>query len=87
MQIAADALGQPVHLLKGHPGSCLGAAYIAAFGVGAIDDWEGIARFVEPAGVVRPNDEHHERYDQLYGLYREIYDRLQPVYPKLAALT
>lgn len=87
MQIAADVLGQPIHLLKGHPGSCLGAAYIAAFGVGAIDDWEGISRFVKPAGIVEPNAGNGERYDDLYGLYREIYDRLQPVYPKLSALS
>ena len=87
MQIAADALGQPIHLLKGHPGSCLGAAYIAAFAVGAVSDWDGISRFVKPAGLIEPNAENRERYDALYGLYREIYRSLRPIYPKLAALT
>ena len=55
MQIAADALGRPIELLQGHPGSCLGAAYVAAVGVGALDDWDAITRFVRPAGVVEPD--------------------------------
>ncbi|MDH3660779.1 MAG: FGGY-family carbohydrate kinase [Alphaproteobacteria bacterium] len=86
MQIAADSLGLPVHLLKGHPGSCLGAAYIAAFAIGAVDDWDGISRFVTPADVVEPDTRHRARYDALYQAYRETYERLRPVYPKLADL-
>lgn len=84
-QIAADVLGQPVHLLRGHPGSCLGAAYVAAVGVGAVADWDGIARFVEAAGVVEPDPAHRTIYAEHYALYREIYDRLKPLYPRLAA--
>ena len=86
MQIAADSLGLPVHLLQGHPGSCLGAAYIAAFAIGAVDDWDGISRFVKPAGTVEPNTEHRERYDALYQAYRETYQQLKPVYSRLARL-
>ena len=86
MQIASDALGLPVHLLKGHPGSCLGAAYIAAFAIGAVDSWEGISRFVKPAGVVEPDPANRTRYDALYQAYRETYEQLKPVYPKLAKL-
>ena len=86
MQIAADALGLPIHLLEGHPGSCLGAAYIAAFAIGAVDDWDGIARFVKPADVVAPNSSNRERYGALYQAYREVYQQLKPLYPKLAGL-
>jgi xylulokinase len=84
MQIAADALGRPVHLLRGHPGSCLGAAYVAAVGVGAIQDWDAISRFVEPAGVVEPNRAHRAAYADHYALYRETYERLKPLYPRLS---
>jgi xylulokinase len=86
MQIAADILGQPVHLLKGHPGSCLGAAYIAAFAIGAVDDWDGISRFIKQAGVVMPHHANRERYGTLYGAYRDVYRCLQPIYPRLANL-
>jgi xylulokinase len=85
MQIAADVLGHPVELLDGHPGSCLGAAYVAAVGVGAVDGWDAIARFVTPAGVVEPDPATATRYDEHYALFRATYELLRPLYPRLAA--
>jgi xylulokinase len=85
MQIAADVLGRPVHLLQGHPGSCLGAAYVAGFGIGALDDWDGIGRFVAAAGAVEPDPANAGLYRERYALFRETYRRLQPLYPRLAA--
>ena len=85
MQIAADVLGQPVHLLEGHPGSCLGAAYVAGVGIGAIEGWEGIGRFVTPAGVIAPNPRTGAAYGAQYALFRETYERLRPLYPRLVA--
>jgi xylulokinase len=84
MQIAADVLGRPVHLLAGHPGSCLGAAYVAAVGVGATVGWDEIARFVTPAGTVQPNPAAAAAYTGHYALFRETYERLRPLYPRLA---
>jgi len=84
MRIAADVLGRPVHLLQGHPGSCLGAAYVAAVGVGALDDWDGIGRFVTPAGVVEPDPANAALYRERYALFRDTYRHLQPLYPRLA---
>jgi len=86
MQIAADALQRPVQLVEGHPGSSLGAAFVAAMGVGAFDDWDAIARYAKPGRVVQPNPSHKARYDEAYALYREIYDRLKTLYPRFAAL-
>jgi xylulokinase len=83
MQIAADVLGRPVHLLRGHPGSSLGAAYVAGVGVGAFEGWDAISRFVTPAGVVEPDRAHRDAYADHYALYRETYERLKPLYPRL----
>jgi xylulokinase len=85
MRIAASVLAQPVQLLHGHPGSCLGAAYVAGMGVGAFPDWNQVGRFVRPARVVQPDPEWIARYDALYPLWRETYERLKPLYPRLAA--
>ncbi|MCB1992399.1 MAG: carbohydrate kinase [Geminicoccaceae bacterium] len=85
MQIAADALQLPVTTLDGHPGSCLGAAWVAAMGTGAADDWSAIARFTRPAATFEPDPANAPACDHLYGLYRETYDRLKPLYPKFAA--
>ena len=86
MQIAADALGKPVQLVVGHPGSSLGAAFVAAMGVGGFDGWDAIERYVRPGRVVEPNPQVKARYDEAYAIYRETYERLKPIYPRLAAL-
>jgi xylulokinase len=85
MQIAADVLGQPIELLAGHPGSCLGAAYVAGVAVGGFAGWDDIARYVRPAGVVQPDPARAGSYARHYALYREIYECLRPLYPRLAA--
>jgi xylulokinase len=84
MQIAADVLGRPIELLAGHPGSCLGAAYVAGVAVGGFAGWDEIARYVRPAGVVAPDPASADPYHRQYALYRELYDRLAPFYPRLA---
>jgi xylulokinase len=85
MQIASDVLGHPIELLEGHPGSCLGAAYVAGVAVGGFAGWDEIARYVRPAGVVEPDPANVDRYARRYALYRELYERLQSLYPRLAA--
>jgi len=83
MQIAADVLGQPVELLEGHPGSCLGAAYVAGVATGSISGWGDIAKYVRAAGVIEPNRAHTDFYTGHYALYRETYQRLRTLYPRL----
>jgi xylulokinase len=85
MQIAADVLGHPIELLAGHPGSCLGAAYVAGVAVGAFSGWDDIARYVRPAGVIEPVPPRADLYARHYALYREAYERLKPLYPRLTA--
>jgi xylulokinase len=85
MQIAADILGHPIELLAGHPGSSLGAAYVAGVAAGSFAGWDEITRYVRPAGVVEPDPARMDRYARHYTLYRELYGRLQPLYPRLAA--
>lgn len=85
MRIAADALGMPVQLLEGHPGSCLGAAFVAAIGVGALERWDEIARFVRPAGTVEPDPAAAGAYEALFRDYREAYERLRPIMARRAA--
>lgn len=86
MQIAADVLQRPVQLVVGHPGSSLGAAFVAGMGVGALDDWRDIARFVKPGRVIAPRAETRAAYDEGYALYRATYQALKPLYPRFAAL-
>jgi len=77
MQIVADVLEAPVRRLRGHPGSCLGAAWTAAIGVGLADDWSAVTAFVELGDELTPNPDHAAVYREGYRRYRELYARLK----------
>jgi xylulokinase len=83
LQIAADALAVPVTRIDRHPGSCLGAAYVAGYGVGAFKDLGGVSNYVAAGRVFRPDPARTAIYDRAYANYREIYERLKTLYPKL----
>jgi xylulokinase len=74
-QVTADVLGLPLETLRSHPGSALGAAFVAGMGVGAFADWGEIDRFVEVGDVVAPRD--HDRYDRPYRDFRALYPALK----------
>jgi xylulokinase len=84
MQIAADVLGRPVQLLEGHPGSCLGAAYVAGVAIGALPGWCEMGRFVRPARTVEPDPAASVVYGEAYAAYRALYATLKEFYPRLA---
>jgi xylulokinase len=85
-QIKADVLQRPIARLAVGDSGCLGAALMAASGVGLVESVrDGARRHVHverdftpaPAGGV---------YDQLYPLYRELQHALQPIHGALAEL-
>jgi xylulokinase len=84
LQIAADVLQRPVQRLLRHPGSCLGAAYVAGMGVGVFKDWRGVARYVAPGEVFTPDVERAAIYDRAYAVFRDSYERLKTLYPALS---
>jgi xylulokinase len=79
-QVTADVLGIALEEITQHPGSSLGAAFVAGIGVGVFDDWSDIERFVKIAATVEPNPAAHRRYEQLYGVYRDLYTCLMSQY-------
>lgn len=77
MQIVADVLQKPVQRLAGHPGSCLGAAWTAAMGIGAAKDWSAISRFVSLADRLEPNPANARTYAEGYAAFRQLYPCLK----------
>lgn len=86
LQIAADALERPVTRIAGHPGSCLGAAFVAGMGVGALGDWSAISSYVSPGRIFTPDPSASRVLSRKYALWRETYERLRTLYPHLASL-
>jgi xylulokinase len=72
MQIVADVLGAPIERLRGHPGSCLGAAFVAAVGTGLVTDWSAVGRFVSRRDVISPRPDYFAVYAKGYAAYREL---------------
>lgn len=86
-QIHADVLGMEMNPVRGHPGASLGAAVIAAIGVGALDDWSDAARFITLDEPYVPDPARTERYDAAYATWRELGDALTPISHSLARTT
>lgn len=83
LQIAADVLERPVRRIDRHPGSCLGAAFVAAMGTGTFSDWSRIEDYVEVGRVFLPRTAESTSYAKKYANWRETYERLKTLYPKL----
>ena len=86
-QIHADVLGIELHPVKGHPGASLGAAVIAAMGIGALDDWSDAARFITVDPPVVPDPARRSVYDAAYPMWRELGTALSPVSHAVARRT
>jgi xylulokinase len=78
-QIHADVLGIELHPVGGHPGASLGAAVIAAIGIGALDDWGDAARYVSLQPPVVPDPSRRDLYDDAYLRWRELGDAMAPI--------
>ena len=83
LQIAADVLQRPVTRIDGHPGSCLGAAFVAGMGAGVLKDWSDIRRYVAAGRQFLPDPAASALLDRKYALWRETYQRLQTMFPQL----
>jgi L-ribulokinase len=80
MQIYADVLGQPIEVAAASHASALGAAMLGAVAAGPAKG--GHASVAEaaaamapaPLEVYQPDASAHAAYDELFDIYRELYD-------------
>jgi xylulokinase len=78
MQIVADIHQMPVQVLAGHPGSCLGAAWLAAMGTGLAHYHSGVTDFVTQGPRYDPDPALAAHYGAGYRRFRALYTTLQP---------
>lgn len=84
-QIKADILGVPVVRTQTTEAGCLGAAILAAYGLG----WyatieEAGASMVSTGEVYLPRSQYKSLYEESYGLFTELYLSLVEIYHKSA---
>jgi sugar (pentulose or hexulose) kinase len=88
-QVAADVFGLPAQRPQVTEPSALGAAMLAAVGLGLHADVRAAARaMARPGPVTDPDPACTALYDAMYReVYRPLYGRLRPLYRRLRALT
>ena len=80
-QIKADVLGLPVAVMPGSDTAALGAAMIAAVGVGLHPDLSSaVAAMGRPGSVLLPQAENRPVYDQAYSRYRELFEHVKVLF-------
>ena len=77
MQIYADVLRRPLHVIPSPHAPAIGSAMHAAVAAGAYPDIASAARAMASLDrdVWRPDDERADRYDELYALYVGLHDQ------------
>lgn len=86
-QMLADVYAVPVKTLESSEGAALGAAILGGCAAGVYASVEeGCARAVRPKETTAVNEENHEKYMQVYGVYNGLYRALKPSFDRLKRL-
>ncbi|MCU5746280.1 xylulokinase [Staphylococcus sp. SQ8-PEA] len=87
LQLQADIFNSTIKSLRNAEGPSMGAAMIAAYGLGWFNSLdECVQQFIEYGETYRPDEERHERYQQFYDVYRDIYQRTKGMTTRLLEL-
>jgi xylulokinase len=69
----------PVGIPSVAESAVVGAAILAAAGVGAVRDLEaGVASMTSVTARIEPDPAAHARYDELYAVYRVLWPAIAP---------
>jgi xylulokinase len=84
LQVISNVTGRSMNVVKNHlEAGAAGAALTVAVGMGVYANMDEVDRLIEISQVVRPDETHQRRYDDLYHAYRQIYEALAPIYRRL----
>ena len=86
-QIHSEVLGMELHPVIDHPGASLGAAVIAAIGIGTLGGWEDSKRFLELDRPIEPDSTNVSIYTDAYAEWRELGAAVTPISPSIARRT
>ena len=86
-QIRADVVGLPVQRALVADTACLGAAVLAAVGVGAFAGLDvAVGEMVRVESTYDPTLAHVSRYARLFATWRRLYPALCPIFPDLGGV-
>lgn len=82
-QIFADVLSLPVHWRPRSGGTSLGAAFLAALGVGDFRSLADLGAWLEPTVETFPDEGRAAQYEKLYPIFSQLYGRLRDSFHSL----
>lgn len=86
-QIKADIYKKPVYTFEASEGGIVGSAILAGVGAGVYTDARaGAEQCLRVDKEFAPDPSTAARYDYLYGLFKEVHDRMQEPFDKLARM-
>jgi len=83
-QIHSEILGKEMHPVIDHPGASLGAAVIAAIGIGILTGWSESKRFLKLGDPVEPDPHRIDIYNEAYAEWRALGAAVAPISHSLA---
>lgn len=84
-QMKADILNTEVVSMQCQESSSLGAAILAATAIGIAPSLStAVQTMVHPAQQYTPNAKYHDTYEEMFLLYRQLYQQLKPIHEQLA---
>ncbi|MBD3882084.1 gluconokinase [Phormidium tenue FACHB-886] len=85
LQMMADVFGYKVLIPEVYEASGFGAAALAMYAVGALNDLSEVQSLIQIRDYHLPNLELSERYQTLFGLYQQVYSQLVNEFTTIAA--
>ncbi|MFN8006250.1 MAG: xylulokinase [Terriglobia bacterium] len=86
-QIQADIFNKEICTVAADEGAAFGAALMAAVGIGHFSTVEEACRqAIQLTNFTHPNRENVSRYQEYYGVYRELYGALKPSFDRVTRI-
>ena len=84
-QMLSDILGRRIETVDSPQNvGAVGAAAIAAVGLGMIPDIDRIDKFIPAAAVYEPDAESHKKYEKNYSVFKKLYSSNRKLYKEIA---
>ena len=84
-QINSDVCGVPIVLIETLSDASIGDAMIAGVGTGVFTSFaEAVKKTVKVGKRYEPIEENVQKYQELFSIYKEIYEGLKGVFKKLS---
>jgi xylulokinase len=85
-QIITDVFNVPTVLVKRRTGAPFGDAILAGVVTGVFDDFSVAKEWAEYIAPMEPIPENHERYMEIFPVYKQIYEHVKGDFRDLADL-